>query len=158
MPTIGRSRPEFEWAGQAALQIGTVVHHALQTMADTALENWNADRVRDRTGRFRGELRLLGVEERELDFSTQRVIDALCRVLEDATGRWLLQDHSEAESELLLTIHSAAGLEHVRLDRTFVAEDGTRWIVDFKTSTHEGGARAAFLESEVERYRPQLER
>ncbi len=157
-PVVGRSRPEFEWAGQAALQIGTVVHHALQTMADTAVENWNADRVRDRLGRFRGELRLLGVEERELESSSQRVIDALCRVLEDATGRWLLQDHSEAASELLLTIHSAAGLEHVRLDRTFVAEDGTRWIVDFKTSTHEGGARAAFLESEVERYRPQLAR
>ena len=44
------------------------------------------------------------------------------------------------------------------MDRTFVAEDGTRWIVDFKTSSHEGGASAAFLESEVERYRPQLER
>ncbi len=155
---VGRSRPEFEGAGQAALQIGSVVHHALQTMADTALEDWNADRIRDRIGRFRGELRLLGVEERELKPSTQRVMDALCRVLEDETGRWLLQDHSEAASELLLTIHSAAGLEHVRLDRTFVAEDGTRWIVDFKTSTHEGGARDAFLESEVERYRPQLER
>ena len=43
------------------------------------------------------------------------------------------------------------------LDRTFVA-DGHRWIVDFKTSAHEGGDAQAFLDREVERYRPQLER
>ncbi len=158
LPIAGPARPEFEWAGQAALQIGTVVHSALQTMADTAVENWNAAKVGEQSGRFRGELRLLGVEEAELEASTQRVIEALCRVLADETGCWLLQNHAQAASELQLTLHTEAGLEHVRLDRTFVDEDGTRWIVDFKTSTHEGGAMAEFLESEVERYRPQLER
>jgi hypothetical protein len=30
--------------------------------------------------------------------------------------------------------------------------------VDFKTSQHEGGGLSAFLDSEVERYAPQLER
>ncbi len=37
------------------------------------------------------------------------------------------------------------------------AED-ERWIVDFKTGTHEGADREAFLERERERYRDQLER
>ena len=40
----------------------------------------------------------------------------------------------------------------------FVDESGQRWIVDFKTSTHEGGGLDAFLDEEVVRYRPQLER
>jgi DNA topoisomerase IB len=44
------------------------------------------------------------------------------------------------------------------IDRTFVAADGTRWVVDFKTSPHEGGDLKSFLDSEVERYRPQLTR
>jgi ATP-dependent helicase/nuclease subunit A len=44
------------------------------------------------------------------------------------------------------------------IDRTFVTQDGTRWIVDFKTSTHEGGGLEEFLNNEVVRYRPQLER
>jgi hypothetical protein len=35
---------------------------------------------------------------------------------------------------------------------------GIRWIVDFKTGSHEGGAVETFLDSEVERYRPQLAR
>jgi ATP-dependent helicase/nuclease subunit A len=44
------------------------------------------------------------------------------------------------------------------IDRTFVDAKGTRWIVDFKTSTHEGGGLERFLSQEVERYRPQLTR
>ena len=44
------------------------------------------------------------------------------------------------------------------IDRTFIDEQGSRWVVDFKTSTHEGGGLDAFLAEEVERYRPQLAR
>ena len=33
-----------------------------------------------------------------------------------------------------------------------------RWIVDFKTGTHEGADVDPFLDREVERYRDQLER
>ena len=69
----------------------------------------------------------------------------------------MLGPHAEARSELRLTLRAGVALEHVRLDRTFVAE-GRRWIVDFKTSQHEGGSLSAFLDSEVERYAPQLER
>ncbi|MFP6828186.1 MAG: UvrD-helicase domain-containing protein [Gammaproteobacteria bacterium] len=152
------SRPEFVWAGETALQIGVVVHNALQAMADSRLEVWDPDKIRDQSNALRGELRLLGVEDGDLAAATQRVIDALCRVIDDPTGRWLLQNHPQAASELPLTIHTATGLEHVRLDRTFVDDTDTRWIIDFKTSAHEGGATTEFLDSEVERYRPQLER
>ena len=43
------------------------------------------------------------------------------------------------------------------IDRTFVDENGVRWIVDYKTGTHEGGDVEAFLDREQERYRAQLE-
>jgi len=42
------------------------------------------------------------------------------------------------------------------MDRTFIDAQGNRWIVDFKTSTHEGGDLEAFLQSEELRYRSQL--
>ena len=35
---------------------------------------------------------------------------------------------------------------------------GVRWIIDYKTSVHEGADTAAFLDNELERYRGQLER
>jgi ATP-dependent exoDNAse (exonuclease V) beta subunit len=44
------------------------------------------------------------------------------------------------------------------IDRVRVDDDGTHWIVDYKTSSHEGGSLAEFLASESERYRPQLRR
>jgi hypothetical protein len=52
------------------------------------------------------------------------------------------------------------GVEIVRVavDRTFVDARGDRWIVDFKTSEHEGGSLERFLDSEQARYAPQLNR
>jgi ATP-dependent exoDNAse (exonuclease V) beta subunit len=49
-------------------------------------------------------------------------------------------------------------LQSLRIDRTFVDGEGVRWIVDWKTSSHEGGDREAFLDNELARYRGQLER
>jgi ATP-dependent exoDNAse (exonuclease V) beta subunit len=41
----------------------------------------------------------------------------------------------------------------VRID-----EEGVHWIIDYKTSTHEGGDLAGFFRQESERYRSQLQK
>ena len=151
-------RPHFEWAGQAALQVGVVVHRWLQTIAREGVEYWNGERIRAAAGRYQAELRLLGVEIDELAGASERVVRALQAVLDDATGQWLLARHGEAGSELPIMRVRDERVESVRLDRTFVDDAGTRWIIDFKTSSHEGGSTEAFLDSEVQRYREQLER
>jgi len=46
----------------------------------------------------------------------------------------------------------------VIFDRMLIDAQGQRWVVDIKTSTHEGGGLEQFLENEAQRYRPQLER
>jgi len=155
--SVAAARPEFAWAGQASVHVGTVVHRFLQEIADRGLEHWSADSVRARVAGFRGELELLGVDGADLPAAAERVAAALVATLEDPQGRWVLARHEEARSELRVTVRTELGLEHLRLDRTFVA-DGARWIVDFKTGQHEGSDTEAFLGSEVERYRPQLER
>jgi ATP-dependent exoDNAse (exonuclease V) beta subunit len=150
-------RPEFVWAGHAAAHVGTVVHRYLQRIAEQGLEQWSMQRVSQGKNAFARELELLGVEAAEISGAADRVVAALSRSLADAHGRWVLGAHEEARSELRVTLRAGTVLEHVRLDRTFVAE-GKRWIVDFKTSQHEGGSLTAFLDSEVARYAPQLER
>jgi ATP-dependent exoDNAse (exonuclease V) beta subunit len=129
----------------------------LQRIAEQGLEHWTVQRVAESTPKFARELELLGVDAAERGSAADRVVLALSRSLADRHGRWVLAPHDEARSELKLTLRAGPTLEHVRLDRTFVA-DGARWIVDFKTSEHEGGSLSAFLDSEVERYAPQLER
>ena len=52
---------------------------------------------------------------------------------------------------------SGGRLRNLKIDRSFVDGEGTRWVIDFKTSSHEGGNLAAFLDQELSRYRPQLE-
>ena len=47
-------------------------------------------------------------------------------------------------------------IRSIVVDRTFV-NGNRRWIIDYKTRTHEGGAREQFLNNEQERYRAQLE-
>lgn len=151
------SRPEFVWAGEAAIHVGTVVHRYLQRIADEGLDQWTPERVGALRAGFQVELALLGVEAREQGPASERVAAALARALTDPDGRWLLGPRTEARAELTLTLRVGGVLEHVRIDRTFVAE-GRRWIVDYKTSQHEGGDAEVFLDSEVERYAPQLER
>jgi ATP-dependent exoDNAse (exonuclease V) beta subunit len=158
VPTaVPAPRPEFIWAGQAAAHVGTVVHRYLQRIAEQGLELWDARRIWEREATFARELELLGVEPAERAGAAASVATALAHALGDPHGRFVLGPQAEARSELRLTLRAGIVLEHVRLDRTFVAQ-GRRWIVDFKTSQHEGGSLGAFLDSEVERYAPQLER
>ncbi|HZA97071.1 MAG TPA: hypothetical protein VE421_13115, partial [Burkholderiaceae bacterium] len=43
------------------------------------------------------------------------------------------------------------------LDRTFVDGQGARWIIDYKTGTHEGADVEGFLDRERLRYSGQLD-
>jgi ATP-dependent helicase/nuclease subunit A len=72
-------------------------------------------------------------------------------------GRWILDAHAEAVSEWEIAGAAGGRLRHVRIDRSFVDVDGVRWIIDYKTSSHEGGGLEEFLNNERERYRAQME-
>src|SRR5690606_3495291 len=150
-------RPEFEWARWPAIQVGTLVHRRLKRIADEGLDTLDGaalDAERDELWR---ELELLGLERDAARRGVATIVTALRRVVEDEVGRWILRARAEAASEVELVVENGGYLERLKLDRTFV-EDGVRWIIDFKTGTHEGADLEAFLDAEVERYRAQLER
>jgi ATP-dependent exoDNAse (exonuclease V) beta subunit len=151
-------RVEFTWVGVTARHVGTVVHRWLQTMGEVALEGWDDQRVRFHQPAYLAELKRLGVPQGELDFALGRVTAALRQALTDPKGRWLLGPHKNARCEYRLTGLVDGELVDVVIDRTFVDADGTRWIVDYKTGTHEGANVAEFLERERERYAAQLEK
>jgi hypothetical protein len=74
-------------------------------------------------------------------------------------GRWILQKGYRDD----FREHALSGLwrgdvVRVVFDRSFIDDKGVRWIIDYKTSHHEGGNLESFLDQEVERYRPQLHR
>jgi RecB family exonuclease len=148
---------EFDWASETARHVGTVVHRELQRAARDVLHPDATDSaVRSR---WEHELAELGVPRALRGAAVERVATAVERTLADERGRWLLDaGHREAATELALTGRLGGEVVSVVIDRTFIDASGVRWIVDYKTSRHEGAGLDAFLDSERERYCPQLER
>ena len=148
--------PLFDWVGETARRVGSLVHAELQVMQ---LEHSDESAIRARDAHYQRWLALHGVPDERLHDASARVIAALLAVHRDPRGRWILQKGSRDD----LREHAVSGYwrgEVVRavFDRSFVDEHGVRWVVDYKTSQHVGGGLEEFLEREVERYRPQLQR
>jgi ATP-dependent exoDNAse (exonuclease V) beta subunit len=160
LPIANRSLepPLFSWVGETSRYIGTVVHGALERFA-TSDSLPTPDDVRRQAEHYMHQLRRHGVAERDLERATRTVQEALINTLNDERGRWIFSSaHRDARSELALTGVADGQLLNIIIDRTFVDASGTRWVIDFKTSRHEGGNLDAFLDEELIRYRPQLER
>jgi ATP-dependent helicase/nuclease subunit A len=101
---------------------------------------------------------LHGVPPERLQQATARVVEALLGVHGDSRGRWILKSgYHDDFREHALSGHDLGQVARVVFDRSFI-DDGVRWVIDYKTSQHLGGGLEQFLDSEVERYRPQLER
>jgi ATP-dependent exoDNAse (exonuclease V) beta subunit len=158
-PDEGRQEEqiEFSWAGETARHAGTIVHRWLQRIADDELRGWDAKRVDALKRRFAQELERRGVPHRDQKVSVELVATALKNAISDERGRWVLGPHPEARSEHRIRVTGAGGANTYIVDRIFRTAEGVRWIVDYKTSRHEGADREPFLDREQERYRSQLE-
>jgi ATP-dependent exoDNAse (exonuclease V) beta subunit len=150
---------EFQWAGETARRLGTVVHRALQIIAREGATAWDQKRLQAAAPVLRTLLVQAGVGRGELDSALARSLDMLTRTLADPTAQWLLDPgHTDARSEYALSGILEGRLVTGIIDRSFVDADGVRWIVDYKTGGHEGGALEDFLAAERERYAAQLAR
>jgi ATP-dependent exoDNAse (exonuclease V) beta subunit len=147
---------EFSWARQTARRVGTVVHEALERFGRASLPS--LAELPDLRPRLVSRLEALGVEPDRAREGAEAALRALAGTLSDERGRWLFDPaHAEASSELALSGVRGGHIVNAVIDRTFVSA-GTRWVVDFKTSPHEGGDLQTFLDEEVKRYEVQLHR
>ena len=152
-------RVEFEWAREVIRHVGSVVHWVLQHIGRDGLENWDRGRVGKLRPLLARRLAEEGVPPAQLEGAGARAEAALVRTLMDERGRWILdQMHSDAHGEYALSGIIDGEFVNVILDRTFVDDQGVRWIIDYKASSHEGGGLDEFLDRERERYTAQLER
>lgn len=148
----------FDWARERARRLGVVVHQVLAQVGTDGLDRWDRARLAAQAAPIEAALVTEGALPSEAGAEVADVVATVASVLADRRGRWLFDaSHADARSEWALTGVDGGDVVHVVLDRSFVA-DGVRWIVDFKTGTHEGADAADFLDAEAERYRPQLDR
>ena len=156
-----RERPveiEFNWAGTEARRIGTVLHRLLERVGRIGIESLDSGMRERLSGRIPVLLSALGSAGEELATSQRLVREALDQTLASATGRWILSGrHRDAACELPLSGVVDGQLVNAIIDRTFIDADGVRWIIDYKSGYHAGGALEDFLGEEAERYSPQLD-
>ena len=154
---LAAAAAEFSWVGETQRHVGTVVHAWLARLA-LAPRLPAPSAMAAEAAAVRAALARAGVPVHERARAVASVLTALERTLADARGRWILDGtHREAHSEWELSGVSGGRLRSVVIDRCFIDGEGTRWVIDYKTSAHEGGALEEFLGQELERYRPQLE-
>jgi hypothetical protein len=150
---------EYSWARETARHVGSLVHRLLQRIAQEGPASWSDVRVQALQSYCERELSARGVPAEERTAAAARAVQALERTLVDPRGRWALSDaHREARSEWALSGMVGKQLINIVLDRSFVDDAGTRWIIDFKTGGHEGADVDDFLNREQARYAAQLER
>jgi ATP-dependent exoDNAse (exonuclease V) beta subunit len=155
--TSETSTVEFDWAGHTARLAGTVAHFWLQQIAETGLEHWTPERIHKLAPAIGQTLTGEGLSGAEHQQAGERVQQALINSLDDERGRWILGSQQDARCELRLSEHHGDAVRDCVIDRSFVDESGTRWLIDYKTGAHEGGDREDFLDREQQRYQPQLE-
>ena len=99
-----------------------------------------------------------GLSTEQQNAILQNLEQMLGTILADETGQWLLNaQHEQSAAELEIDYLDAKGdVQLAIIDRTFI-ENGTRWVIDYKSSKpREGQSVEQFLRFEAERYRPQM--
>lgn len=158
-PEIDMAEVEYEWAGETIKRVGSIVHQCILQIARDGLDDWDTNRVGRLAGYYRLMLAQAGLSESELDAGCDQVINALTAMLEDERGRWILSpEHTESRNEYAITGRYLNRVVNAVIDRTFIDNEGTRWIVDYKNSRHEGPDLDAFLDQERQRYTGQMVR
>ena len=139
--------------------VGVVVHRALELLSQRAVLPTEVDA----TIRRGLEFGLIdgGLSAHSLADSLTTAEAMVAATLKDKRGRWILGQHPEAHSELVLMSPGANGtpLQHI-IDRTFLdPETGYRWVIDYKTSQPSATeSEQQFLAREVQDYSAQLVR
>lgn len=145
--------PPFDWAQETVRHSGIVVHAWLQRIAEDELRGWDAKRVDSLNAQFRKDLQRRGVAPGDLDTAVGLVTTALRNSLQDERGRWALGPHPVSRTEYRMRNRERS----FRIDRYFEDAKGKKWVVDYKTSVHEGAGVEVFLDLQQERYAAQLD-
>jgi ATP-dependent exoDNAse (exonuclease V) beta subunit len=161
-PELGRATASartitYEWVSDTSRHAGTVVHELLKRVAREGTAAWGTERLSALAPTVKSELLRLGVAVAEEPIASVRVLRALSNALASERGRWILHPHAEARSEWPLGGRLQDRLISGTVDRILRDKEGRLWIIDYKTSEHEGGRVETFLSEEQRRYRPQLD-
>lgn len=134
---------------------GVVFHRLIESLTRRTLTGVDLSAVRVSAPSIQQALRLEGIDEADLDNQSELIALALQRMMEDDRGLWILQNHLESACEYALSFVASGTTETIIIDRTFIDEDGNRWIIDYKLPQQSALSKKQFNQI-VGKYEPQL--
>lgn len=144
------------WHKENNRHIGTVIHRLLKVLAEQGIKNLAMDRLESHC---RASLLECGVVKGDLGDCVAKVKAAIDNIISDTKGQWILDNsHQQARAEYPLSVSIENVIQQIIIDRTFIDESGTRWIIDYKTSMPDNESIEQFITREKKAYKPQLEK
>ena len=104
-------------------------------------------------------LRPLQLSAAEMERTLSHMKTTVLKTLSDPKLYWIFDNqHRESACELKMSRRHNGYTQQFAIDRTFIDQDDTRWIIDYKTSQPQPGqSESEFIQSQAEKYRSQLE-
>lgn len=151
--------PDIETVHDNLLErkIGDLVHELLHRVALGRLDLGNAAQMDTMGKRCLVELEGLSPDP---DKSLEVIKEQISACLSDEHFNWLINSaHQEAASELEMSDYRSSQRHASVIDRTFIDESGTRWIIDYKSSRlPQNSSLEDFLHQQEAKYANQLTR
>lgn len=114
-------------------QVGIVVHKVFWQITTFGLQAWLNIYKTVLEQQWTNMLLTAGVPRSKLKENIEIVQAAVTNTLADPTGRWILDNtHQAAKSEWSLTALINDQPRQIIIDRTFIDQQGIRWIIDYK--------------------------
>lgn len=141
--------------------VGNLVHAIFEQMVNEGFEHWNAEQLQQRLPNYQQWLLQQGLPQQEMAEAMRRVEQSVKNGLANEKLRWALDKQlSQSATEYPLTSIEDGMVQNHIVDRTFVDNEGVRWIVDYKTSVFDGkpSELEQFVQYQSNKYQSQLER
>ena len=112
--------------------VGVLVHRMLQIISANFNTEWTQAQLKTYEPLWRQTLLMKGTPSNLMDKCVELILKGLMNTLTDERGRWILQSRPTAQSRITFSCYQQGQFETKMIDRTFVDEDGKRWIILFK--------------------------
>jgi ATP-dependent helicase/nuclease subunit A len=146
----------FQLVETTSQRIGTFIHLLLQQISQLGKNWWEEKSSVLKKQYLQKNLIQLGVLSQNMSDAIDTVLLAIHNTLMDPRGQWILKNHKEAKNEFRLTAVIESKVQSFVIDRTFIDENGHRWIIDYKTSRPNDHNVEAFITAEKIKYRQKM--
>ena len=147
---------QYDWATNAASGVGTVLHSWLQYNGANVL-NVQIDQAQ--LSAWRTELVALRVPDTHIEYAVRNLKQAVENIKVDTQAHFIFDTYEIEKNEYALSALDGGVVKKSIIDRTFVDDEGVRWIVDYKSTPTKNKDLQAFAQEQVKmRHQNQLER